>query len=384
MSATAAPAPYSIGTLIQQFVPGLQFPDLRFLNPSGIDAARSAPGSPDSPSGVFRMHASTIGNKAATLIGNEDRTLAAIRWLAAELVLEMTLILRKDEGLLSRGGRALISAANPQRRSQTTTVILLDPDLEFERSRRITQELHFTPELLRRVVARINLPSSHLDAVRVAGLALAEGEGALAEVLNIARPEIIVSQAPKMEQLSAPWPNVGVSCGGKSSTIGIYCTDRVGVAGVTACYHATGGVGTSVTIAGSTASVGAASIIQDIVFIPFGKPPGTKTRGVAGVLSSKTPTQYQDVTFYGATSGEVKTLIDSWDGGLLRRSPTLQLKVQTRPAANFGDSGAALVDEDDDVLIGFALETSGATSKVQLTDWVWADNALAALDLTPA
>ena len=67
---------------------------------------------------------------------------------------------------------------------------------------------------------------------------------------------------------------------------------------------------------------------------------------------------------------------------LLRRRPTVQLRVQTDVATDRGDSGCALIDGDDRVL-AFAFERTGYDEYPQFADWIWAANALRALELTP-
>jgi hypothetical protein len=74
--------------------------------------------------------------------------------------------------------------------------------------------------------------------------------------------------------------------------------------------------------------------------------------------------------------------VQSHDAGLLRRRPGVQLKVQTRPDTDRGDSGSALIDADDRV-VGFAFEKTAFDDWPQFTDWIWAANALDALGLTP-
>jgi hypothetical protein len=60
----------------------------------------------------------------------------------------------------------------------------------------------------------------------------------------------------------------------------------------------------------------------------------------------------------------------------------VQLKVQTDPDTDEGDSGSALIDEHDRV-IGFAFERTDYDDYPQFTDWIWAANALRALNLRP-
>jgi hypothetical protein len=56
------------------------------------------------------------------------------------------------------------------------------------------------------------------------------------------------------------------------------------------------------------------------------------------------------------------------------------LKLQTDADTDQGDSGCALRDENDRVL-GFAFERTAYDDYPQFTDWIWAANALRALNL---
>jgi hypothetical protein len=87
------------------------------------------------------------------------------------------------------------------------------------------------------------------------------------------------------------------------------------------------------------------------------------------------------VHFDGATNQNQKTRIFGTDNGVLRARPSVQLKIQTDPDTDRGDSGCALLDEQDRVL-GFAFERTASDDHPQFTDWIWAANALRALNLT--
>jgi hypothetical protein len=211
------------------------------------------------------------------------------------------------------------------------------------------------------------------------------GMEAIAELLWVSQPEVILSRRPKMVPLSAPAPHLAIRSGGKVSTEGIVCKDHAGDLGVTACFHGTGAVGTPVTIAGLAGVVKHADPVQDIVFIPmpagWAKPP---VYGLAGVRSTLAPSEAEQVSFEGAGTGaRVSTRVKSHDAGILRKRSTIQLKVQTPADTNTGDSGSALVDHDDRV-IGFGFERTAPGDFPELTDWIWAANALDSLGLTPA
>jgi S1-C subfamily serine protease len=102
------------------------------------------------------------------------------------------------------------------------------------------------------------------------------------------------------------------------------------------------------------------------------------------VRSTLAPSEAEQVSFEGAGTGaRVSTRVKSHDAGILRKRSTIQLKVQTPADTNTGDSGSALVDHDDCV-IGFGFERTAPGDFPELTDWIWAANALDSLGLTPA
>jgi hypothetical protein len=78
-----------------------------------------------------------------------------------------------------------------------------------------------------------------------------------------------------------------------------------------------------------------------------------------------------------------RTQILSSDAGLLRARPTVQLRLQTRPDTDQGDSGCALIDTKQDRVFGFAFERTAVDDYPGFTDWIWAANAMSALQLKP-
>ena len=186
-----------------------------------------------------------------------------------------------------------------------------------------------------------------------------------------------------MIPLCVPDPHLRVETATPVSTVGVLCRDLEGVLGATASFHGTGPVGTGVSVNTYKTTVKAADPIQDIVFLPLGEGfPLPRLMGSSGIRGERSPAQADKVIFEGATSGRVTTRIMSHDAGLLRRRKTVQLKVQTPPDTNVGDSGCALVDDTGKVL-AFAFERSAYGEYPELTDWIWADNAMASLGLHP-
>jgi hypothetical protein len=231
-------------------------------------------------------------------------------------------------------------------------------------------------------VARAARDGADRDAARLIGAdAAADGAALMADVLGRAGPEVVITRLPRMERLCAPWPHLPVECGGQRSTAGVFAHDADGVLGVTCCFHGTGPVGTVVTIGLRDYVVTRASEVQDTVFVAM---PGFNLPDLAGLAGARVaaPGQGDRARFDGATNRQRDTVVQSHDAGLLRRRPGVQLKVQTRPDTDRGDSGSALIDADDRV-VGFAFEKTAFDDWPQFTDWIWAANALDALGLTP-
>ncbi|MBO9573867.1 MAG: hypothetical protein J7497_16895, partial [Chitinophagaceae bacterium] len=94
---------------------------------------------------------------------------------------------------------------------------------------------------------------------------------------------------------------------------------------------------------------------------------------INGVLSGKTPRQYEKAFFEGFKSGPMYTTINGWSPDLPFVTRYNQLKVYTGPITNPGDSGCALKDSDGNVC-GFAFERSGINVNPQLSSWIWAES----------
>ncbi|MEL7217583.1 MAG: hypothetical protein AAGK01_04030, partial [Pseudomonadota bacterium] len=268
-----------------------------------------------------------------------------------------------------------------------TVVLILDPDMEYSQSRKVTSELMPNMEDLHTIMDQLRedarmSPSSERSE---SGDLLATLDPAIAAMLTReVRPQIIATSMPRMEQLCVPSPHEVIICGEERSTGGVYCRDSDGRFGITGCFHGTGPVGTKVEVGLREYKVALANPVQDIVFIPLGDDYNIpELQGCNGLVTDRAPGQQERATFEGSTSEDVtETIISSHDAGLLRRRSSVQLKLQTRPDAQRGDSGSALVDQNDKVM-AFAFERTAFGEYPEFTDWIWADNAMAALGLTP-
>jgi hypothetical protein len=206
-------------------------------------------------------------------------------------------------------------------------------------------------------------------------------------LLWLTQPAVIHARKPEMIRLASPSPSIavfGFPPGGQQSSVGIFCRDSDGVPGVTACHHATGPVGTPIMIGGCATHIAMADQVQDIVFAPL--PDGyvipSLVRGAGGFRNHPPPYQTEPAQFDGQTSGPKATVVQAHSPGILWRNPLSQEKVYTTPDVSLGDSGSALIDNNNQVL-GFAFQRTQFGAPIQFAEWIWADNAIATLGLQP-
>jgi hypothetical protein len=329
-----------------------------------------------------RLFGTPTGTQAAQTIGNESRTLDVLSSFSLEVLLDY---LEERWGFTMGpagfGRRYLAVGGSP---ADSPTLLVLDPTLaDVSQSRRLTDEIDLDPQGLIAAFERLRPSIGKIDS-RLEGLFSQNNAQLAVEILLISQPEIVLSRRPRMEPLCAPSPYIPVSSGLELSTAGVFCRDANGDLGVTACFHGTGPIGTQVSVGGVPALVKLADPVQDVVFIPLG--PAyviPNTCGRAGIRTSRAPSEAEPVAFEGAGSqARITTWVKSHDAGILRKRPTVQLKLQTPHNTNSGDSGSALIDEDDRI-VGFGFERTGLGEFPEFTDWIWADNALSALGLTP-
>jgi hypothetical protein len=324
-----------------------------------------------------RLFNSDVGIQAINAVGNETRTLAALERLSLEIVAQSLRL----TGQAGEADRILVMS---RRAGWPPILMLMSPKIvSLEESRIVSDDLDLPFEtLLMGLNEAVDLDQTTPEALALQKV-LASGVKSLPEIFLISQPEVVLTRRPRMIPLSVASPHIRVESGETLSTAGMLCRDVDGELGVTACFHGTGGVGTEVTIGLEKGQVKRASELQDIVFIPLGKGFGMpELVGLRGVRKDREPARSDRVHFDGAINSNCTTRIFGADAGLLRARPTIMLKLQTDPDTDQGDSGSALLDEDDYVL-GFAFERTDYNDYPQFTDWIWAANALRALELTP-
>ncbi|NNE54282.1 MAG: hypothetical protein HKN30_17995 [Sulfitobacter sp.] len=356
-------------------MPGLSF---EALSPNGLEALYDIPVATVDPtimltsdSAMDRMFNSALGGKIAKYFGSESYTLSVCEYLALEILAEA----------LVQSGVSLRMVLRPSRAGMPPVLSLLAPAMEnVDASRLITDAVDLPPNQLLRAARQLgsfdeeNLRLCYQNFVGA-------GAAGMTELFAIARPEILLTRHPKMEPACVCDPKLTLDQPG-DSTAGVLCTDIDGELGVTACYHGTGDPGTKVSIMGQSCVVKHASQVQDTVFIPIDPNLVPANMAAKGVLDTKGPQERDEATFDGLTSGLTTTKVQSKDRGITRKQPHRQLCIQTDADLNRGDSGCALLDEAG-MVMGFGFQVSGPNEEPAMADWIWAANALNALDLIP-
>jgi hypothetical protein len=344
-----------------------------------------------------RMFGTRIGQMSAGIVGNESKTLSILSNLATEALLHGTHGGKSVDpsGSLSLGPDVNAMVVTRGWADAPPVVMMLDPNLpagfqprSLAWHPRLGEDSgDFTFSAIAKAADRESQPAEARQQQDVARALVDSGRPALDELFWIIRPDVVVARHPEMEPVGCPSPALEVQCTppGKPlelSSVGLFCRDSDDVVGVTACHHGTGPVGTPVTIGGLPSTVKHADIIQDIVFIPLpdGYAMPNYARGLSGPRNNRPPFQGEPVQFEGRTTGHTTTMVSSHSPGLLWLDPLSQNKVQTPAAVNRGDSGSALVDDDDHVL-GFAFRRTKFGQPLEFAEWIWAANAMAALGL---
>jgi len=333
-----------------------------------------------------RLFSTEIGHRALLRFGSESRGLAAVGDLAVQPLLHPE---RLDEVIGRVLGRPL--GANPRRLivyhgdgGVRRSVLVLDPDLPSDAPASV-----IPGDLLLDFLGR---PSERAEAA-LKRLDLGDNPELVTQAISVARPRVVVGPAPPMVKTCVPVPPWKVEHGAEVSTVGALVRDAQGRRGVTVCHHGTGAVGAAVVLVDgarrTSGTVSLASQTLDIGFVPVGDDwQAGSLSAVRGVLTSRAPGRAEKHSFrgYGMQGGTLlkTTEILATDWGVPGGERGRQLCVQTRADTNHGDSGAALINEDD-FLVGFAFQRTpyGSTATVTFADWIWARSALDELDLTP-
>jgi len=198
--------------------------------------------------------------------------------------------------------------------------------------------------------------------------------------------EIFVIRYPKMQLLSNH-PNISFGVGEqlnkKSSSAGIFTSNQSGKFGCTTCYHdfmnsPSFGIGSKLFVNNNPVTVESIHIPSDSCFVSFDNQNISQNQLTQnnGPLINVSPRMNDPVQFTGITSGTTNTIVKGWDPTIPFIKPNVniinQQKVITNPSSQPGDSGSALIDNNNNV-IGFATYRTGVNAVVPFSVWVWAE-----------
>ena len=297
------------------------------------------------------------------------------------VTLDFTAEILRLSGQVPHDQRILVM---PEHDDIPASLILLG-DISFDATDSFSNRFAMDPKLIQGAASEFFHQPESMSAYKRIFELVGEEPHLAADLLAITQPEIIQTRQPRMERTCVPDPYMELTAGNERSTAGLLCRDKDGRLGLTACLHGTGPEGTEVQIDGLRSyKVAQANSVQDLVFIPIDDdtniPP---LLAPEGVLQSRAPYQGEDVSFVGATNtNQVDTKVQTHDSGVCSRKAHKQLRLQTPLVTDRGDSGAALIGHSGHVL-GFAFDRTHPDDVPKFSDWIWADNALSALGLTP-
>jgi hypothetical protein len=214
------------------------------------------------------------------------------------------------------------------------------------------------------------------------------------QVVSNLNMQMIITKKPRLirQQMNFPCipsPAHGVCPQGfelPNSTAGVYAENARGQKGAVICLHALGDVDSAmaeiesgnnkVVVNNYPGKIVTYDPISDSCFVVFDDQDlvdnGTFQK-ITGLLTGKTPRQYESAFFDGFRSGPLSTNINGWSPDLPFVKRHNQLKVYTNAITNPGDSGCALKDSEGNVC-GFAFERSGISENPQLSSWIWAES----------
>lgn len=202
--------------------------------------------------------------------------------------------------------------------------------------------------------------------------------GSARELAASAEFGVAITNAPFEIPTSALSPAVPIEAYGHPvATLGSFLTDIEAMGDdtclATTANHTLGRHWRTLTIGGSPPKIVHRHKPSDSCLVRVNKSAmdGRLQYGLKGPLR-ETPRLNAPAFFDGAISGRTTTLITAMDLAIMDPQPEEMCRVYTELATVPGDSGAALIDEDDHI-VGFAHTRSGYGSTAIFSAWVWAE-----------
>jgi esterase/lipase superfamily enzyme len=312
-------------------------------------------------------------------VGNEGLTRALLAtnfwrsWLASDSAPSTLASLGARPGALERS-RVIIVSVDEYAQFD---LVVLDPTLPREFSPKASPHRAPLEGLMAGAERAFRRDSISKIGAAASQLAVEVGGG------DPSRFSILLAREPEFERLSAPVSPLMIDnlTAGTQSTAGVLVEDLVqsGRLGVTAALHAIDRA-TAINVDGQKGVVVRTDPVTDSAFIEVALGHSVTTQKINGVMSGIAPRGNQSAKFAGHASQACKTVITGWDPQVPNPSSRRQACIYTRRDAQPGDSGSALVT-DDDWIVGFAFERTKPGESPAECSWIWAESVLNRLNV---
>jgi hypothetical protein len=260
-------------------------------------------------------------------------------------------------------------------------LVVLDPFFERDEPS-IIESVKVTPEDMKAGWTRLlsTIPQSFLPSFIEKNAPNFRLDTAI-EAVNNTRFGLMVAREPKMFYTSStPHPAIPVDSlsGNSVATVGVVTLNAKGQRGVTTARHAVNELAT-VKIDSQIGKIISSDILTDSCFIEL-HDSNINAKPVKGPLTGIVPRMYEHVEFEAITSGKVQTIVTGTSLQLPLIVPGMQNIVYTKPVTQCGDSGAALLSDNDSIL-GFSMARTAYTEMVEFSCWIWAEDVFRAHNL---
>jgi hypothetical protein len=193
---------------------------------------------------------------------------------------------------------------------------------------------------------------------------------------------LVAKKPPVIPTALAPENPVGV--GPSMRSVGAWGMDSSGREGATTALHDLlkkgSAIGMTLSVGSATGTVIAEDVVSDSCFVEVVKPfaGGRTVKPFRGTL----PPLYAPFFFAGVgTKKRASTLFQGNTFELPFWTAGVQSRVFTPPHTVPGDSGAALVDQSGDLVLGFSQNRSGFGAPNAHSGWIWAEAVFEAYGL---
>ncbi|WP_409186560.1 hypothetical protein F9C11_20945 [Amycolatopsis sp. VS8301801F10] len=198
----------------------------------------------------------------------------------------------------------------------------------------------------------------------------------LIEASEIRDYAVLVASAPRLVSTAGRGSGcLSVAAGASTvGTVGVAAVTAAGEAVLTTARHAVAGH-ENLAVSGHPSRVLAEHVVVDCSTLEISTTLKQHLPDPPHQVLALSPRLYEQAVFHGARSGTKTTTVTGFDPVLLSYGSHTAVRVYTNADTAGGDSGAALLDSDGQ-LMGFCCERTAYGAAVQFTSWIWAQQVL--------